>query len=413
MLATFIKNNFLCNNKVDKIPFTMKLLVASHTYIVDLNCEKLRQLSQLDPNIEVTVVVPQRWRPGGVQNKTIEPEAREEGSFRIVPVPNFSENNQGLLTFKPAIVRLLQTFRPDIIQVEQGAKSLAYAQLITLNKLLGLKAKNVFFTWWNLPYENKFPISLLETYNLNNSHGLISGNQDGVNILREHGYHNKAIVLPQLGVDPILFAPREQPELAQEIGLDANKFTVGFVGRFVPEKGILTLIKALARLKENPNWQLLLLGRGDLKATIEQTARESSISDRLIVVESVPHDCVPSYINLMDTLVLPSETTYKFKTLTAAGWKEQFGHVIIEAMASQVTVIGSDSGEIPNVIGDAGLVFPEGDIETLSHCLHQLIQNPDLNQKLAYKGYQKAIDKYTNKALAQQQLQFYQNLLAN
>ena len=42
------------------------------------------------------------------------------------------------------------------------------------------------------------------------------------------------------------------------------------------------------------------------------------------------------------------------------GWKEQFGHVIIEAMACKVPVIGSDSGEIPHVIGDAGLIFPEG-----------------------------------------------------
>ncbi|MEO1373620.1 MAG: glycosyltransferase family 4 protein, partial [Cyanobacteria bacterium J06635_10] len=46
----------------------MKILVASHTYIVDLNCEKLRALSRLQPDIEVTVVVPKRWRPGGVQN---------------------------------------------------------------------------------------------------------------------------------------------------------------------------------------------------------------------------------------------------------------------------------------------------------------------------------------------------------
>ena len=53
------------------------------------------------------------------------------------------------------------------------------------------------------------------------------------------------------------------------------------------------------------------------------------------------------YINLMNTLVLPSETTYKFKTLTSVGWKEQFGHVLIEAMACKVPVIGSESGEIP------------------------------------------------------------------
>ena len=174
----------------------MRIIVASHTYIVDLNCEKLRELSGLYKNIQVIVLVPKRWRTGGVQNKIIESEVKDEGNFKIIPVGNFSENNQGLLTFKPEIINILKQFKPDIIQVEQGAKSLGYAQLITLNKLLGLKAKNVFFTWWNLPYKNKFPISLIETYNLQNTDGLIVGNQDGLDILRDHGYQGKAIVLP-------------------------------------------------------------------------------------------------------------------------------------------------------------------------------------------------------------------------
>ncbi|MDJ0649366.1 MAG: hormogonium polysaccharide biosynthesis glycosyltransferase HpsO [Xenococcaceae cyanobacterium MO_188.B19] len=388
----------------------MKILVASHTYIVDLNCQKLRELSRLDKNIQVIALVPKRWRPGGVQNKIIESQLKDEGNFKIIPVDNFSENNQGLLTFKTEIIKLFKEFKPDIIQVEQGAKSLGYAQLITLNKLLGLKAKNVFFTWWNIPYKNKFPISLLEQYNLKNTHGLIAGNQDGLNILRDHGYQDKAIVLPQLGIDEKLFTPKQQPELASKLAIDNQEFIIGFVGRFVKEKGILTLIKSLAPLQDF-SWKLLLLGRGELKEKIKNTATELGIQNRLILIESVPHDEVPNYINLMDTLVLPSETTYKFKTLTAAGWKEQFGHVLIEAMASGVAVVGSDSGEIPNVIGDAGLIFPEGNVEALENCLHQLMTKSKLVKDLANKGYNRAMEKYTNKAVAQKQLAFYQELL--
>ena len=387
----------------------MRILVASHTYIVDLNCEKLRELSRLSSDLEVTIVVPKKWRPGGVQNKIIEPQEKIEGNLSIVPISNFSQNNQGLLTFGADIIELLKNFKPNIIQVEQGAKSLGYAQLITLNRFLGLKAKNIFFTWWNLPYTNKFPISLLEKYNLNNTHGIISGNQDGVDVLREHGYGGKVKVLPQLGVDEQLFSPQIQPELMSKLAITKDDFVIGFVGRFVPEKGILTLIKALTGLPEL-SWKLLLLGRGELKEKIEQTATEAGIKDRLIMVESVPHDEVPCYINLMSTLVLPSETTYQFTTLTAAGWKEQFGHVLIEAMACRVAVVGSDSGEIPNVIEDAGLVFPEGDAEALKNCLQQLIEQPELLDKLAQKGLDRARERYTNTALAQQQLEFYQEL---
>ncbi|MEH1851005.1 MAG: hormogonium polysaccharide biosynthesis glycosyltransferase HpsO [Nostoc sp.] len=388
----------------------MKILVASHTYIVDLNCEKLRTLSQLEPDIEVTVVVPKRWKPGGVQNRIIETEYRDEGTFKIVPVSNFSQNHQGLLTFGADLISLLKQFRPQIIQVEQGSRALAYTQMIALNQLLGLKAKNLFFTWWNLPYNLKPPIALLEKYNLNHSHGIISGNQDGAEVLRERGYLGAIKVMPQLGVDESLFTPKSQPELAAKFGIEKEDFVVGFVGRFVQEKGLLTLLKALITLKNKP-WKLLLLGRGELQGELIKIAIENNIQERLILVESVPHNEVVNYINLMSTLVLPSETTYKFKTLTSVGWKEQFGHVLIEAMACQVPVIGSDSGEIPYVIGDAGLVFPEGDVQALANCLVQLIDKPYFAHTLGEMGYKKAMIKYTNKALAKQQLEFYQELV--
>jgi L-malate glycosyltransferase len=388
----------------------MRILVVSHTYIVPLNCKKLQELSRLAPDIEVIVVIPQKWRPGGIQNQVIEPKKRQEGNFQVIPIANFSQNNQGLLTFNWEIIKLLKTFKPHIIQVEQGAKSLGYAQLITLNKLLGIKAKNTFFTWWNLPYTNKFPINFLEKYNLDNTHGLVSGNQDGADILREHGYKGKVQVMPQLGVDEELFSSRSQSELAAKFKLQPEDFIIGFVGRFVPEKGILTLIAALTKLTALP-WKLLLLGRGELKAEIEQRAIAAKIQDRLIMIESVPHDTVANYINLMNVLVLPSETTYQFKTLTAAGWKEQFGHVLIEAMACEIPVIGSDSGEIPHVINDAGLIFPEGNSSELSDSLRQLIENPELANKLAKKGRDRVMKFYTNKALARAQLKFYQELI--
>ncbi|MBD2491590.1 hormogonium polysaccharide biosynthesis glycosyltransferase HpsO [Aulosira sp. FACHB-615] len=387
----------------------MRILVASHTYIVDLNCEKLRALAQLAPDIEVTVVVPKIWKPGGVQNQTIESQYKDEGNFKIVPISNFSQNHQGLLTFGTDLISLMQQFRPQVIQVEQASRSLAYSQTIILNKLLGLKAKNIFFTWWNLPYTLKLPAALLEKFNLNNSHGIISGNQDGAEVLRQRGYQGAIKVMPQLGVDETLFSPKKQPELAAKLGIKPDDFVVGFVGRFVPEKGLLTLLQALVTLK-NESWKLMLLGRGELRDEILKIATDNQIQDRLIMVESVPHHEVTNYINLMSTLVLPSETTYKFKTLTAAGWKEQFGHVLIEAMACQVPVIGSDSGEIPHVIGDSGLIFPEGNVQLLADCIKKLLKQPELHQNLAVNGYQKAMAKYTNKALAKEQYEFYQEL---
>ena len=388
----------------------MKILVVSHTYIVDINRQKFKILANLEPDIEVTIVVPRRWKPGGVQNKIIETEFYQEDSFKIVPISNFSQNNQGLLTFGTDIIRLLQEFQPQIIQVEQGSKSLAYAQLILLNKLLKLKAKNILFTWWNLSYELKWPISVLENYNLQHTDGIIAGNLDGAEILHQRGYKGAVKVMPQLGVDETLFRrTSKDADLSQKFGIKSTDFVVGFVGRFVEEKGLLTLAESLAGLKQLP-WKWLLVGQGKLRSHLEQKCREWGISDRIIWVESVSHEEIPPYINLMNCLVLPSETSYKFKTLTAVGWKEQFGHVLIEAMACKIPVIGSDCGEIPHVIGDAGLVFPEGNAEVLRDCLQELMEGREFAADLGDRGYHRALSNYTNQALAEQLLDFYKKL---
>lgn len=389
----------------------MRILVASHTYIVDINREKFKILATLKPGIEVTVVVPQRWKPGGIQNKIIETQFSQEGSFQVVPISNFSQNNQGLLTFGTDIIKLLHQFKPQIIQVEQGSKSLAYAQLIALNKILKLQAKNIFFTWWNLPYKLNWPVSVLEDCNLHYTDGIIAGNLDGAEVLRQRGYQKPLRVMPQLGVDETLFyRTSKDAELSQKFGIESTDFVVGYVGRFVEEKGLLTLAQALAGLKKL-SWKWLLVGQGKLRSHLAEKCREWGIGDRIIWVESVPHEDVPPYINLMNCLVLPSQTSYKFKTLTMGGWKEQFGHVLIEAMACQIPVIGSDCGEIPHVIGDAGLVFPEGNADKLRECLHELVQSPPLAADLGDRGYQRVAANYTNQALAEQLLDFYQELL--
>ena len=276
--------------------------------------------------------------------------------------------------------------------------------------MLNLQAKNVFFTWWNLPYKSKFPVSYLEKYNLSNTNGLVAGNQDAADILRDHGYEQAVEVMPQLGVNEDLFRPQKKPDLANNLGIKEDDFIIGFVGRFVEEKGILTLLKAVESLPKQ-NWKLLLLGRGELKEKIVQESKKNGIEDKVIIVESVAHDQVPQYINLMSVLVLPSETTYKFKTLTAVGWKEQFGHVLIEAMACKVPVIGSNSGEIPNVIGEAGLIFSEGDNLALKNCLSSLMLDKKLASELSERGYQRILNYYTNKALAQKSLSFYESLV--
>jgi glycosyltransferase involved in cell wall biosynthesis len=98
-------------------------------------------------------------------------------------------------------------------------------------------------------------------------------------------------------------------------------------------------------------------------------------------------------------------------SLTRPNWKEQFGRVLIEALACGVPVVGSDSGEIPNVIGEAGLVFAEGDEQALRARLSQLMANPDLRDELARKGRERVLAHYTQAQVAAKTYQVYNELL--
>ena len=102
-------------------------------------------------------------------------------------------------------------------------------------------------------------------------------------------------------------------------------------------------------------------------------------------------------------MVLPS--------LTQPNWMEQFGRVLIEAMACATPVIGSDSGEIPNVIGDAGIVTPEGDVDALQRALLRLEADPALRARYAQAGRARALRLFTNDATASNIVGVYEQVL--
>ena len=148
----------------------------------------------------------------------------------------------------------------------------------------------------------------------------------------------------------------------------------------------------------------MLVGDGELRNKITVEGRRLGISDRIRIVDTIPSSRVPEYLNCMDCLVLPSRTTKK--------WKEQFGRVLIEAMACEVPVIGSDSGEIPNVIGESGLVFREGDVDDLASKLEVLINNKDVRVKLAEKGRQRVLNNFTQEKVAKETYKIYQKMIS-
>ena len=115
------------------------------------------------------------------------------------------------------------------------------------------------------------------------------------------------------------------------------------------------------------------------------------------------HDEVPEYLNVMDLLCAPSQTTGR--------WREQFGRMLIEAMACGVPVIASRSGEIPHVVSDTGLLVDEADVARWTEAIDRLLEDADLRRDLAARGLARAHEKYAWPVVARAHLAFFEELL--
>jgi glycosyltransferase involved in cell wall biosynthesis len=138
---------------------------------------------------------------------------------------------------------------------------------------------------------------------------------------------------------------------------------------------------------------------------LRQEAEKLQINDLITWKGGVSHHQAPEAISQFDVLVLPSRTT--------STWKEQFGHVLIEAMAMGVPVVGSDSGDIPNVIGRDDLVFPEEDAAGLAAILERMIKDPEWCQEAGKYGMERVYQNYTHEKIATRSLDLWNRVLTS
>jgi glycosyltransferase involved in cell wall biosynthesis len=213
-------------------------------------------------------------------------------------------------------------------------------------------------------------------------------NAEGARIYGESRGWRKPLAVIPLGTDLDLFKPRDVTDLRRSLGL-ADKFVVGYFGRLVPEKGVLVLVEALARLP--PSHALLLdmyanFAPGSYAAEVLARAEALGVRDRIVTID-VSHPQVPEHMSCCDVVVLPSRSTDR--------WKEQFGRVLPEAMACGVPVVGSDSGNIPDMIGDAGLIVPEGSAEAIAQAVRSLAGDAALRDRLRLAGRARVAERFS------------------
>jgi glycosyltransferase involved in cell wall biosynthesis len=368
----------------------VRVLVLSHTYLRRFNQRKWEAFADLAASHAVCLVVPDAWHDPHFGRVIPEPPTHTRVHLQVARA---LFRGHGTLTFHvdPRLVSTARRFHPEFVMVEQEPHSLLALQGRWLARLLPGRPPFSFFTWGSPPDRRRpWPLRILERSTLGAASLAFAGNHAASDRLRTAGFHGPIHRIPQVGVDLPDRPGATRTRIRSDLGLSG--LVVGFAGRLVPEKGVLDLMEALIGL-EPLSWTLLVIGRGPLAESIELRFSQAKLAGRLRLVDEADHHRVVALMTALDVLVLPSYAT--------ADWAEQFGHVLIEAMAAGCPVVGTDSGEVPHIIGDAGIVVPERDIGQLRAVLQRLTKDSTLRARLGEQGRARVARHFTHSQVAQ------------
>lgn len=370
-------------------------LFVSHAYVVGVNQGKLEAIAQTG-EAEVGLLAPSNWK--AIEwNRELPLETPYE-NIKYYSAPVNSPGRGGAYIFSPGkIQQVIKDFQPDILHVELEVFSLGAFEFAIYSRLTGKPL--VLFGWENQERHLPLPRHWIRKFVLDTAKLIIAGNQDGADLLRSWGYKGLIEVMPQIGVDTQLFTPnmRQQQKTS-------NELQIGFLGRLANQKGIDLIFAAARQLKERGlKFRIILCGSGNDEEALRQEAQKQKIAELVTWRGAVPHSKAAEEISKFDVLVLPSRTT--------PTWKEQFGHVLIEAMAMGVPVVGSSSAEIPNVIDREDLVFTEENASELAKILERMINEPEWREEAGRYGMDRVYQYYTHEKIAERLIKLWQKLL--
>lgn len=362
----------------------MRVLIVSKANIVGIYQRKLEEIARR--GVDLLALVPPSWRD---ERGEMPLERVYTEGYRLETLPIVLNGNFHLYGYRH-LGRWMREFRPQIVHIDEEPYNLASWQALYEARKVG--AKSLLFSWQNIERSYPPPFCWGESWALHHTDALIAGTDSAAEVWRAKGYRGALHIIPQFGTDADLFKPSEnRPD---------HPFTIGYFGRLIEEKGLHVLLDAVAAL--DGEWRLILLGGGPLRAALEAQAQRLGIAERITFHEQVASTEMPAHYHAIDVLALPS--------LTRPNWKEQFGRVLVEAMSSGVPVIGSDSGAIPGVIGDAGLIVSEGDAAALSGAFNRLRSDSTLYADFSRMGRERAFAQFTHAGVAQATVEVYEGM---
>lgn len=369
----------------------MRVLRIAHSSLTPALRQRERAVVRCHPDVDLEVITTPRWREA-----EMEVDVTPDDLFPVRTARSYLSKHIQLFAYDPRpIIKALREHRPHVVDLSHEPYSIAGAEVLTLCKWFAPKVPIVMQTNQNILHNYPPPFNWLEQRAFRSVAAMYACSETVVEVLRAKGFHKPAPIIP-FGVNTEAFRPRPASQWRSN-----QPLTIGFVGRMLPGKGLNVLADALEKLKADA-WQMLVVGEGPEREGFEQRLRAANLRERAEFTGAINFALVPEYFHQMDLMVIPTETTNRIR--------EQFGRVIVEAMASGVPVIGSTCGAIPEVIGDAGLVFPEGNANALATALRRMLSDQSLRERLSIAG-QARVEQYSWERVAEKTYDLYRQVI--
>ncbi|MGI9054192.1 MAG: glycosyltransferase family 4 protein [Pyrinomonadaceae bacterium] len=367
----------------------IRVLRIAHASLTPALRGRERGIAHAFPEVDLEVITPPSWFESGVDVKTV-----PDDLFPVTTSCALFSKHMQLFAYDPRpIIDALRRHRPHIIDMDHEPYSVACAEILTLRNLYAPDVPIVMQTAQNIFKNYSPPFSVFERRALKQVSAAYMCSETVREILEKKGFQKPMKIVPfGVNLEDFQMKKSEASELP----------TIGFVGRMLPPKGLLLLADALAEIKDE-KWRLLVVGDGEEREKFQRRLAGYGLLERAEIVGAVPYHEIPKYFQQMDVFVMPTFTTEKIR--------EQFGRVLVEAMATGVPVIGSTCGAIPEVVGDAGLIFPEKDSEALGNALRKMLRDADLRRKFSEAGRLRVEQNFTWKIVAEKIFGLYCQVL--
>ena len=358
--------------------------------------QRSRERALAAAGADVVLLVPSSWPEPGAQIDAVVED------FTVVALP--VERSGDAVRHRYAVTSaelgaVLERQRPDLVDIDAEPYSMVTRQWLAA---VPRGLRTVGSTAQNLARRHPPPLAGYERTAYRRLGGIYTATRQAASVTWGKGFRGELTVLP-VGHDPAVHRPGRQFPGTPAVLLHAGRTDV--------ERGPEDAVRALAAIvaphrgpaSAGSRARLVLVGEGPSATGALRLADRMGVADLVQHHRWLPEAALAAELRRAHVVLVPARAT--------ATWAEQRGRVAAEAQAAGAVVVGYASGALPEVVGDAGILVPEGDVEALAREVASLLDDPARWLTLRTAGIAQATARSWER-IAEAQLDFYERVVA-